>query len=100
MIDEQKNEVRFDHWYAQMDSKSPLVQELLTLRAKIMPKFKDAIEGRDLSLFPKDLTARMIAFCKSAPISLEKIESVQQHISDQVTSPSARRFLSMYQWTA
>merc|ERR1719217_1042123 len=66
MVDEQKNEVRFDHWYACMDAKSPAVQELFTLRAKIIPKFKDAIEGRDLSLFPKELTSRMIAFCKLA----------------------------------
>merc|ERR1719262_957107 len=66
MIDEKKGEIRFDRWYAYCE-KGPWQRELLDLRAQVMPKFKEAIEGRDLAAFPRQLVHRIADFCKQPP---------------------------------
>eukprot|EP00439_Symbiodinium_sp_Y106_P025590 s6038_g3.t1 len=40
MVDEKKNEIRFDKWYAYIQQ-GPWVKELLYLRSQVMPQFKD-----------------------------------------------------------
>lgn len=99
MLDQKKNEVRFDRWYACMDCKSSSTQELLALRAKLIPSFKDCIEGRDLALFPKELTARMVRFVTQIPCELNQIEAVKAKIDEEVTGAN-KKFLSQFIWPA
>jgi len=90
-------EVRFDRWWAEIDPNDSAWKELLELRKLVIPNFKEAIEGRDLSLFPKELTERMATFCMRPPIRLQKIEACRNPI-DQEVSGAERKKLSMYEW--
>mmetsp|Transcript_41140 Transcript_41140/g.122950 ORF Transcript_41140/g.122950 Transcript_41140/m.122950 type:complete len:242 (+) Transcript_41140:1-726(+) len=96
MIDDKKGEIRFDNWYAYIE-KGPWQQELLSLRKAVLPSFREAIEGRDLSAFPQDLAQRVAQFCKQRPISLKSIEATKRSIDEEVTGP-ARSRLSIYEW--
>lgn len=96
MIDPKQDAIRFDKWYATFE-KGPWQEELLSLRAEVMPKFKEAIESRDLSVFPRELTRRIADFCKQMPIKLKNLEAVKKRIDEEVTG-QARRHLSMYEW--
>ncbi|CAK9026608.1 unnamed protein product [Durusdinium trenchii] len=84
MIDEKKGEIRFDKWYAYIQA-GPWIKELLFLRSKVMPQFKEAIESRDLSSFPMELVQRMTDFLKQRPIRLDKIEAANRSIDEEVT---------------
>mmetsp|Transcript_21701 Transcript_21701/g.48410 ORF Transcript_21701/g.48410 Transcript_21701/m.48410 type:complete len:240 (+) Transcript_21701:1-720(+) len=96
MIDEKKGEIRFDRWYAYIQTGS-WCKELLELRSQVLPQFKDAIESRDLSAFPRDLTDRIANFCCQTPIMLKGVEAVARTIDDEVTGP-ARKLLSHFEW--
>jgi len=96
MIDEKKNEIRFDHWYASIQPGS-WAKELMYLRNQVIPGFKEAIESRDLSSFPRELVQRMTDFLRQRPIKLDKIEAVTRSIEEEVTG-AARKHLSMYEW--
>ncbi|CAJ1371357.1 unnamed protein product, partial [Effrenium voratum] len=96
MIDEKKNEIRFDKWYAYIQP-GPWIKELLYLRSKVIPSFKDAIESRDLSSFPRDLVQRMTDFLRQRPIRLDKIEAVARSIDEEVTG-AARKHMSFFEW--
>lgn len=96
MIDEKKGEIRFDKWYAYIQS-GPWIKELLYLRSQVMPQFKEAIESRDLASFPMELVQRMTDFLRQRPIRLDKIEAVARSIDEEVTG-AARRQLSTYEW--
>eukprot|EP00931_Biecheleriopsis_adriatica_P075835 TRINITY_DN49613_c0_g1_i1.p1 TRINITY_DN49613_c0_g1~~TRINITY_DN49613_c0_g1_i1.p1 ORF type:complete len:1078 (+),score=294.15 TRINITY_DN49613_c0_g1_i1:93-3326(+) len=96
MIDEKKNEIRFDKWYAYIQQ-GPWVKELLYLRGQVMPAFKEAIESRELSNFPRELVQRMVDFLRQRPIKLDKIEAVSRPIEQEVTG-AARKHLSMFEW--
>ncbi|CAE7794094.1 unnamed protein product [Symbiodinium sp. CCMP2592] len=69
MVDEKKNEIRFDKWYAYIQQ-GPWVKELLYLRSQVMPQFKDAMEARNISDFPRELVARMTDFLRIAKVTL------------------------------
>jgi len=97
MIDEKNSEIRFDRWWAKVNLRDPVLKEILELRKEIMPRFKETIEGRDLSLFPKSLCERMAKVCMSAPIALDKIEPCPKSIDEEVTG-QLRRHLSIYEW--
>ncbi|CAE8588710.1 unnamed protein product [Polarella glacialis] len=96
MIDEKKGEIRFDRWYAFVQN-GPWIKELLDLRAKVMPSFKEAIESRDLAGFSRELTTRIADFVRQRPIKLDKIEAVARNIDEEVTG-AARKHLSFYEW--
>lgn len=96
LIDEQKSEIRFDKWYASIN-KGPWIQQLLSLRKELMPKFKDAIESRDLAVFPEELTRRIATFLKQPPISLKGVEACPRSIDEEVMGP-LRRKLSIFEW--
>eukprot|EP00913_Durusdinium_trenchii_P016785 g15775.t1 len=96
MIDEKKGEIRFDKWYAYIQA-GPWIKELLFLRSKVMPQFKEAIESRDLSSFPMELVQRMTDFLKQRPIRLDKIEAANRSIDEEVTG-AARKHLSTFEW--
>jgi len=98
MIDEKKAppEIRFDRWYAYID-KGPWIKELMELRAEVMPQFKECIEGRDLAMFPPELTARIAKWCKQMPIKLKGIEACKKSIDEEVTGAN-RKNLSIYEW--
>lgn len=96
MVDEKKGEIRFDKWYAYIQA-GPWIKELLDLRSKVMPAFKEAIESRDLSSFPRDLVARIADFVRQRPIKLDKLEVVARTIDEEVTG-AARKHLSIYEW--
>jgi len=96
MIDEKKNEIRFDKWYASIDN-GPWIKELMDLRSKVLPAFKEAIEARDLSQYPQDLTDRIAKFCCRNPIKLAKIEPVRRAIDEEVTGAAAKH-LSKFEW--
>jgi hypothetical protein len=98
MIDEKKGEIRFDRWYAYCD-RGTWQRDLLDLRAQVMPKFKEAIECRDLAAFPRQLVHRVADFCKQVPrnIGLRSLEAVARSIDEEVTGPS-RRYLSIFEW--
>ena len=56
-----------------------------------MPRFKDAIEGRDLALFPKSVCDRMVRFVSSSPpMELRECQAVKQNILDEVKSGAKR----------
>jgi len=96
MVDEKKNEIRFDRWYACIQQ-GPWVKELKYLREQVIPNFKEAIESRDLASFPRELVQRMTDFLRQRPIKLDKIEAVARSIDEEVTG-AARKHLSMYEW--
>merc|ERR1719336_1798731 len=83
MIDEKKGEIRFDKWWASINTSDPVVKELMNLRKRVLPKFKETVEGRDLSLFPSDLTRAMAQFCCKPPIGLKDIEAVPKSIDEE-----------------
>lgn len=95
-VNHEKGEIRFDTWYAYIE-KGPWIKELMDLRAEVMLNFKEAIEGRDLSTFPRELTARIAKWCKQMPIKLKGIEAVARRIEDEVTGAN-RKNLSMFEW--
>jgi ATP-dependent RNA helicase DHX36 len=97
LIDEAKGEIRFDNWWANINPKDPVLKEVLDMRSQVLPKFKEAIEGRDLSIFPKQLTQRMAKACMSAPIALKNMEPMRKSI-DEETTGALRRRLSIYEW--
>lgn len=96
MIDEKKNEIRFDKWYAAIDN-GPWVKELMDLRKRVLPQFKEAIEARDLAQYPRDLTERIAKFCCRIPIKLAKVEPVGRSIDEEVTGAAAKH-LSKFEW--
>jgi len=96
MVDEKKGEIRFDKWYAYIQQ-GPWIKELLYLRSKVMPTFKDAMEARDISSFPQELVQRMTDFLRQRPIRLDKIEAVSRSIDEEVTGAS-RKHLSAFEW--
>jgi len=96
MVDEKKGEIRFDRWYAFIEA-GPWVQELLELRKRVMPAFKEAIEARDLAAFPLDLCDRIRNWCCRTPIKLKGITPVERHIDEEVTGVAARH-LSKFEW--
>jgi len=96
MIDEKKGEIRFDKWYAFIEV-GPWVKELLDLRKKVMPTFKECIGARDLSSYPQELCDRIAKWCCRTPIKLSKVEAVGRHIDDEVTG-AARRHMSVFEW--
>lgn len=96
LIDDKKGEIRFDKWWAKIES-GPWVKELLDLRSKIMPAFASAIENRDLSVFPQELTARIAKFCKQNPMKLKSVEATAKSIEFDI-STTQRKLLSMYEW--
>eukprot|EP00933_Yihiella_yeosuensis_P061853 TRINITY_DN64718_c0_g1_i1.p1 TRINITY_DN64718_c0_g1~~TRINITY_DN64718_c0_g1_i1.p1 ORF type:complete len:217 (-),score=51.69 TRINITY_DN64718_c0_g1_i1:121-699(-) len=96
MIDEKKGEIRFDKWYAYIQN-GPWVKELLELRKQVLPAFKDSIEGRDLSSFPRDLLDRVADFVRQRPIKLDKIEAVERPIDEEVAG-AARKHMSTFEW--
>jgi len=96
MVDEKKGEIRFDKWYAFIDQ-GPWIKELLDLRSQVLPAFKDCIEARDLSQYPRDLVERVAKFCCRNPIKLAKIENCQRSIEEEVTGAAAKH-LSRFEW--
>jgi len=96
MIDDKKGEIRFDKWYAFIE-KGPWIQELMDLRSKVLPAFKEAIESRDLASFPAELCDRIAKFCCRTPIKLGKVEPVAKSIDQEVTGAAAK-FLSTFVW--
>merc|ERR1712113_1211635 len=52
-INWQKKEIRFDRWWAQIEEREREDFDLLLeLRRNVLPKFHEAIKGRDLAIFP------------------------------------------------
>lgn len=96
MVDEKKGEIRFDKWYAYVQQ-GPWIKELLYLRSQVMPQFKEAMEARNISEFPRELVARMTDFLRQRPIRLDKIEAVSRSIDEEVTG-AARKHLSTFEW--
>jgi len=96
-INESKGEIRFDKWYAYIDKGAKWIPELLDLRNEVMPRFHDAIQARDLSVFPTALTRRIANFCKQAPMGLRGIEACSKSIDQELTG-AARKSLSMFNW--
>jgi len=96
MIDEKKEEIRFDNWYAYI-KKGPWVKELLNLRRDLMPAFQEAMLNRDLASFPVEMAERVASFCSKAPINLRNCEAVKRNIDEEVTG-AARSHLSIFEW--
>lgn len=97
LIEEKKGHIRFDRWWAEIQVKDPAWKDLLDLRSQLFPKFKDTIEGRDLSLFPKKLTEKMARFCMRAPITLAKLEPCPKSILEDCPA-QARKSISVFNW--
>jgi len=98
-LDKNRQEVHFDCWRAKVDPRQPAWDRLLELRAEVLPAFKAAIEGRDLSLFPRELTKKMAEFVKGHPsqMQLKQVEVRRCSILEDI-SGSARRNLSVFEW--
>ncbi|CAD7930005.1 unnamed protein product [Amoebophrya sp. A25] len=95
-VDRVRKTVRFDKWKAEVDDLRDF-DEILHLRKEIMPEFKDAIEGRDLSTFPESLTKRMISFVSGRVIALRNIDTTKSSIYDELPEGQWDQ-LSLFEW--
>jgi len=96
MMDSETGEIRFDKWYACIE-KGPWQKQLVELRNQVMPRFRDAVECRDFSVFPVELVSRIVRFLKSPPMKLRQVEAVVKSIDEEVTG-GLRRNLSVFEW--
>jgi len=97
VINPQKGEIRFDRWKAAVQTNDPVLKELLELRQELLPTFKECIEGRDLSIFPRSLTQKMARLCIKAPITLNNVEPCPTAAGDD---RSLRGHFSAFEWPA
>uniref|UniRef100_A0A7S2JJY3 Uncharacterized protein n=1 Tax=Zooxanthella nutricula TaxID=1333877 RepID=A0A7S2JJY3_9DINO len=96
MVDEKKNEIRFDKWYAYIEQ-GAWIKELLDLRKQIFPAFKECIEARDLSQYPPELVSRIAKFVCRNPIKLAKVEACSRKIDEEV-SGAMQKHVSKFEW--